>query len=473
MFHCTACKNTSEKFVPKCPKCGKFQTYERGGAKKTMLQSGEAVKLDQISLEDNHRIQTGTREFDRVLGDSKNLGMVQGSIVLLGGEPGQGKSTLLLQVGCELAEAEIDPCKVLYISGEETPKQVRERAERIMMIDDKAVPLTKMWFMASQMLDEIEKRVLDIDPDVLIIDSLQTMKLPGDAGAMGQMENCTRFLQHLTKARGLTTFIVSHVNKEGGLAGPKQVEHLVDVVLSFDSERGSEIRTLRALKNRFGNTEEVGIFRMTADGLKSVDNPAEFLIRGKEGVAGSCLAALMLKPGGQGPGKRAVLFETQALLAPAAGKSGARVSQGYDPKRLNMLLAILAAHTPYTDLGSFDVYVNVTPADLAVEESSLDLPVALALVSSRIGKAIPKDVVAWGEMGLTGEIRPNDYGALTRKLGIVKIMKLTMPMYSTREAILSIDDALSIFPEPEPPPKRADTDAEIKKVLAEIEAATS
>lgn len=444
MFFCKLCKAKSEKAFSRCAACGKYQTCEKGGPQRTMLQAGEAVRINEIDLEGVHRIQTGTREFDRVLGGDP-CGLVQGSLILIGGEPGKGKSTICLQVGCELAEAEVDPCTVLYVSGEETPKQVRERAERIMM----DIKPTKMFFMAETNLSKIAEKVLSIDPDILIIDSIQTMRVPeASTGSHSQLVESTKFLTGMTKARGLTTMIISHVNKDGDLAGPKAVEHYVDVVLSFDAERSSDIRTLRALKNRFGDTTEVGIFRMTSEGLKSVDNPSEHLIRGKRGAPGSCLACVMLNPG-EGVGTRAMLFEVQALVSPPAGKSGVRVSQGYESKRLDMVLAILAAHTSYGAAGAADIYVNVTPAGFSIDQASLDLPVALAICSSLTRTPIPPGIVAWGEMGLTGEVRPDDYGALRSKLAVATAMKFKSPLYSTREAIQHIADALAVLPKPE------------------------
>ena len=402
MYTCKKCKKETKAWSGKCPSCGAYQSLQVGSAgRRSMLDAGKPQTMKEVVNEDVHRIFTGTREFDRVLGN----GMVQGSVILIGGNPGQGKSTLCLQVGCELADALEDPCKVLYVSGEETPSQVRQRGSRI------APEMSSLILCNETEVAKIRKHVMDLDPDILVIDSIQTMRAPGmeaaRAGTVSQVQESTAYLTGLCKARGITAIIVGHVNKDGDIAGPKTLEHLVDVVLNFGAERSSDIRVLSALKNRFGATSEVGVFRMTKDGLASVDDPTEHILRGKKAGPGSVLSAVMMTAGA-GAGSRAMIVEIQCLISPTKSSSPKRVIEGYDRTRLEMALAIMGKYTEFKDIGLNDIYINLGGGFEHVEQHALDLPVVLAMISDHIQKPLVVGCIAWGELGLSGEVRPEE-----------------------------------------------------------------
>lgn len=413
--------------------------------------------MGEVKSEKIHRIQTGTREFDRVLGG----GLAAGSVVLLGGEPGKGKSTLAQQVGSELADGldteGFEPLKVLYASGEETPAQIKDRNLRIMGKGG------KMILMNEVRIDSIEKAVSEIDPDLLIIDSIQRMRMPDNGGGttdtIQQQKECSEYLTALTKHRDMTTLLISQVVKGGEIAGPKAMEHVVDVVLNFDAARNSNIRILSASKNRFGDTTEVGIFQMTNEGLKSVDDPEAHLIRGRKGMPGSVVACVMLNAS-----KRAILVEVQALVTPSYENKPKRSTTGYAASRLNMIMTILDAHTQWgraacgdgggeggeggeeneTPLNACDIFVNIAPDGFNLEDASLDLPIALAIVSAFLGVPLPAGSVAWGEMGLTGEVRPaNDHA---RIMAMVKATQFRKTICSSDDGIITIEEALDHIP---------------------------
>ena len=348
-------------------------------------------------------------------------------------------STLCLQVGCELADALEDPCKVLYVSGEETPSQVRQRGSRI------APEMSSLILCNETEVKKIQKHVMDLDPDILIIDSIQTMRAPGmeeaRAGTVSQVQESTAYLTGLCKARGITAILVGHVNKDGDIAGPKTLEHLVDVVLNFGAERSSDIRVLSALKNRFGATSEVGVFRMTKDGLASVDDPTEHILRGKKAGAGSVLSAVMMTAGA-GAGSRAMIVEIQCLITPTKSSSPKRVIEGYDRTRLEMVLAIMGKYTEFKDIGQNDIYINLGGGFENVEQHALDLPVVLAMISDHIQKPLVVGCIAWGELGLSGEVRPEE--RTDKRISMCDAMKIKKErrIYSDTTKSISLRDAL-------------------------------
>jgi DNA repair protein RadA/Sms len=373
------------------------------------IGSGQKPQLlKDVPITDYERISTGTREFDRVLGG----GIVTGSTVLISGDPGIGKSTLLLQVSidlsmCEVTNAETgeaaEPLTILYVSAEETNSQIKGRAVRLSME-------SKSLYLHNECdVHEIGRQVVEIDPDVLIVDSIQTMVMPGvdgPAGSVTQVRECALFLVDLCRKRGIGCFIVAHVTKDGAIAGPKTLEHLVDAVLEFHKEGLGELRSIRANKNRFGDTNEMALFRMTKEGLNSIENPSELLLpRHKDALLGVCVGLVA-----SGPRPFAVEFQT--LLGPAAAGSAAsaqhkRVIMGLSNQRATQTIAILQRRLG-VDMGR-EIFANVPGGLEDIKDPALDLPLALALASYALGTALPKSFVAFGEIGLAGEVRPVAY----------------------------------------------------------------
>ena len=445
VYHCKKCLHVHPVWIGRCPSCGAYQTMSPGASPSKSTFSGDPKIISEIEVNKEHRVPSGTREFDRVL----NGGLVEGSVVLIAGEPGKGKSTLALQVGCALADAAFDPCRVLYVSGEETESQIKQRADRI------ALEKPKNMILVSEVdIAKIEEHIRKYDPDVMFIDSIQTMRFgEGRAGSVNVVQDVTAMIVNISKSRSMSTVIIGHVNSDGDIAGPKALEHLVDTVLTFDEERSTEIRTLRCLKNRFGSTTEVGIFRMHKGGLSSVDDPSEHLLRGKSGAPGSSLACAMIRPG-KGSGTRAMLVEVQALFG-GPSRSPKHVVTGYSKTRLEMIIAVLESRTemfgPKDDedpehdirLGGMDLYLNVA-GGFDVEEGALDLPVALAIASARMNVPLPPGTVSWGEIGLTGEVRPE--GAHEERLKVCKALGFKHVVASEMgEQILTVDEALQAF----------------------------
>ncbi len=342
--------------------------------------------LGEIDTTGAQRFTTGIDEFDRVLGG----GLVPGSVVLLAGEPGVGKSTLALQLAAALGSR----APILYVTGEESPEQLRLRAERLSVVP------RDLLVLAETRAESIAAVWVDRSPAVVVVDSIQTLRtdrVESAAGSVAQVRECAAELSALAKSRNAALILVGHVTKEGAIAGPRVLEHLVDVVLGFEGDRGQFFRLLRASKNRFGSTQEVGVFAMTERGLESVENPSErFLAERRAGAPGSCIAPLV-------EGSRPMLVELQALVAPAGYATARRTTVGLDDGRLALLLAALDRHSD-VDFLSRDVYVNVT-GGLRVSEPGADLALALALASSRLDIALPSDVAAIGEIGLGGEVR--------------------------------------------------------------------
>lgn len=395
VFYCTACGNETAKWQGRCPACGAWNTIEEhvekavsaGRAKAAPVgMSRNAQKLQEVVSDLESRFSTGIGELDRVLGG----GAVDGSLVLVAGAPGIGKSTLLLQF-CTTLCAERT---VLYVSGEESERQLKLRATRL------GVAPENLYVLSETRLLDILQSVEIVKPDILIVDSIQTLyreENESSPGSVSQVKDCTMSLMQLSKSQGITVFVVGHINKDGAIAGPKVLEHMVDCVLYFEGDPNTSYRLLRAAKNRFGSTNEIGVFEMMDSGLVEVPNPSQMLLAGRpEGAPGTCVACVM-------EGSRPVLAEVQALVAKTTLNVPRRTSDGFDINRAILLLAV-AEKRGNMRLSNFDAYINVI-GGLRLDEPGADLPVVLALASSYRDQAIPDDLVAIGEVGLTGEIR--------------------------------------------------------------------
>ncbi|MDR0293157.1 MAG: DNA repair protein RadA [Oscillospiraceae bacterium] len=392
-FFCTECGHESAKWMGKCPACGAWNSFAEqpveqpqrkggAGAKISAAPAEAPVRLSSVRLTGEARVPTGLAECDRVLGG----GAVAGSLYLLSGDPGVGKSTLLMQVCGELSRRH----KVLYISGEESVRQLRMRGERLSAGD--------MLVLAQTGLDEVLAAVRAEKPEFLAVDSIQTIHSGGLAGAPGsvsQVRECALALMRLAKDEGVTVFLVGHINKEGAVAGPKVLEHMVDCVLYLEGDR--HLRVLRAEKNRFGSTREIGVFEMAEEGLREVPNPSETLLAGRPvNVPGTCVACVM-------EGARPMLAEIQALVTPTPFPSPRRTVSGLEYNRAMLLLAVLEKRAGLY-VGNQDAYINIV-GGLRVSDTSADLPALLALASSHKDKPLPGELAAFGEVGLAGELR--------------------------------------------------------------------
>ena len=403
VFYCTECGNETPKWAGKCPACGAWNTVvERppeaapkksrglGRAASAMPAavggSRRARPVTDLETAAEIRFPTGMGELDRVLGG----GAVKGSLVLVGGAPGIGKSTLMLQICSKLCEFS----KVLYVSGEESEHQLKLRAGRL------NVESEQLFVISETCLGDVLETVAQEQPDVLIIDSIQTLyndALDSPAGSVGQVKDCTMALMQLAKGREITVFVIGHVNKEGSIAGPKVLEHMVDCVLYFEGDQHSSYRILRAAKNRFGATNEIGVFEMEDAGLHEVENPSEMLLDGRPAdTPGTCVTCVM-------EGVRPVLAEIQALIAPSSYGTPRRTSNGFDYNRAAMLIAVLEKRGGLK-LSTCDTYLNII-GGLWLDEPAADLAAAVALASSYLDQPVPGDLVAIGEVGLTGELR--------------------------------------------------------------------
>ncbi|MDE6657663.1 MAG: DNA repair protein RadA [Oscillospiraceae bacterium] len=391
-FICTECGWTSPKWNGCCQGCGAWNTLEEvapvaNQAVKNFTNLADKIHLiSDISSENEIRYHTGSSELDRVLGG----GLVKGSIVLLGGEPGIGKSTLLLQI-CQFMGKNY---KILYVSGEESGRQIKLRAERLGVVSNNLYILTET--DAQAICDTIST----VRPNIVIIDSIQTMQITqisSVSGSLTQVRECTNLFMHTAKTLEIPTFIVGHVNKDGAIAGPKVMEHIVDTVLFFEGERHMSYRILRAVKNRFGSTNEIGVFDMQEKGLQEVENPSQMLLAGRPlGVSGTCIACVM-------EGSRPILAEVQTLVSKSGYASPKRTATGFDYNRMALLLAVLEKRFGLS-YGALDVYLNIV-GGFKLDEPAGDLPVALALYSSLTDKIIPDKLIAIGEIGLAGEVR--------------------------------------------------------------------
>ncbi|MBO4419039.1 MAG: DNA repair protein RadA [Oscillospiraceae bacterium] len=394
-YYCTNCGNETPQWMGKCPACGAWNTLTEHVEVPAKLQRQAVPQtrtdrrprpLSQIVSGAEQRFFTGLGEFDRVLGG----GAVKGSLVLVGGAPGIGKSTLLLQICRVLCRDQ----KVLYVSGEESESQLKMRAERL------GVEADALLIYAETEMDEILRAANEIQPDILIVDSIQTMYAAENAttpGGISQVKDCTMALLQLSKHSGVTTFVVGHVNKEGSIAGPKVLEHMVDCVLYFEGERSGPYRLLRAAKNRFGSTNEIGVFEMIDTGLQEIPNPSEVLLAGRpKGAAGTCVACAM-------EGSRPVLAEVQALVTRSFLNVPRRTTDGFDYNRAALLVAVLEKRGGLR-LSDCDLFLNVI-GGLRIDEPGSDLPVAIAIASSLRDVPVSDELTAIGELGLTGETR--------------------------------------------------------------------
>ena len=395
VYFCTECGNESPKWVGKCPACGAWNTLVEQAPERRVkgarlaaggFHSVKPIAITDIDTNEEIRFTTGMRELDRVLGG----GAVKGSLVLVGGAPGIGKSTLLLQICQQLGEGS----RVLYVSGEESTHQLKMRARRLQ------VDSPNLFVLAETSLHDVLDCVEHERPDVLIIDSIQTLyneKLDSPPGSVGQVKDCTLSLMQLAKGQGVTVFVIGHVNKEGSIAGPKVLEHMVDCVLYFEGDRHMTYRILRAAKNRFGATNEIGVFEMVGSGLREVENPSETLLSGRPlDAPGTCVTCVM-------EGARPILAEIQALIAPSSGNRPLRSSNGFDFGRASMLLAVLEKKGGLK-LSQCDAYLNII-GGLTLEEPAADLAALVAIASCYYDKPVPNDMAAVGEVGLSGEIR--------------------------------------------------------------------
>lgn len=396
MWFCSECGGNSPKWVGRCPDCGAWNTMveERvkstKGSKSTTLSSrtiSKPQKVSEIQAIDEPRIKMPSKELNRVLGG----GLVAGSLVLIGGEPGIGKSTLVLQNTLSIRSK-----KILYVSGEESATQLKMRADRIGRVCDNVL------IACETSLDNIMKHIQDTNPEIVIIDSIQTIAsddIESAAGSVSQVRECSAQLLKYAKESGVPVILIGHINKEGSIAGPKVLEHIVDAVLQFEGDRHYMYRILRSIKNRFGSTSELGIYEMGQKGLREVTNPSEMLLShdDSEEFSGRAIGITL-------EGMRPFLIETQALVSTAAYGTPQRSVTGFDSKRMNMLLAVLEKRVGFK-LAQKDVFLNIA-GGLKVNDTALDLPIICAVLSSNVDMSIPRDTCLCGEVGLSGEIRP-------------------------------------------------------------------
>lgn len=392
-FVCRECGYATPKWVGRCPDCGEWNTMEQvitetsRSARRPATPRSTPQRLTDVSADNFQRLQVPMMEFSRVLGG----GLVPGSMVLIGGDPGIGKSTLLVQVSAQMA---INGRPVLYVSGEESPQQIRMRADRLSLSAD------DLYLLAETNLDQVIEHVHQLNPQVVVVDSIQTMyteDLDSTAGSITQVRECASRLMELAKREGVAVFIVGHVTKEGNIAGPRVLEHIVDAVLYLEGERFHSYRLLRGVKNRFGSTDEVGVFEMTQQGLVEVANPSEaFLAERLTAVPGSTVAVTL-------EGTRPLLVEVQALTSPTSFSTPRRTANGVDFNRLLLLTAVLSKRVGLP-LGEQDVFVNVV-GGLKIAEPAADLSIAVAIASSQQGIPVAPDLAIIGEIGLSGELR--------------------------------------------------------------------
>lgn len=396
IFYCTACGNETPKWQGRCPACGAWNTMAEhtekpaaaGKARPVSLLDGtrKPKTLSEVDIQTEIRFSTGIGELDRVLGG----GAVEGSLVLVGGAPGIGKSTLLLQICACLCRER----RVLYASGEESERQLKLRAQRL------KVDSENLLILSETRLGDILEAVEECKPDVFIADSIQTLYSESNdsaPGSISQVKDCTMSMMQLAKGKGITVFVVGHINKEGAIAGPKVLEHMVDCVLYFEGDQNGTYRLLRAVKNRFGSTNEIGVFEMVEDGLREVENPSMMLLSGRpKNVSGTCVACVM-------EGTRPILAEVQGLATSSGFGNPRRMSTGFDYNRMSLLLAVLEKRAGYF-FSNLDAYLNVV-GGLRLDEPAADLAVAMALVSSLKDVPVSENALAFGEIGLAGEIR--------------------------------------------------------------------
>ena len=392
IFYCTECGNETGKWMGQCPACGAWNTLIEAPQESKASSVGATrrfsrpQKLSELETEEELRFSTGIHEFDRVLGG----GAVRGSLVLVGGAPGIGKSTLLLQLCGQVGDQE----RILYVSGEESQRQIKMRAQRL------GVDFGDIYVLAETDIAAVLSAIDELEPTILIVDSIQTMfdaEANSTPGSISQVRECTMRIMRSAKDKGYTAFVVGHVNKEGSIAGPKVLEHMVDCVLYFEGDQSLSYRILRSAKNRFGSTNEIGVFEMNDKGLTEVLNPSEMLLSGRPvNAPGTCVVAVM-------EGTRPVLAEIQALVTPSGYSGARRNANGVDYNRANLLIAVLEKRGGLL-LSGCDSYINVV-GGLQLDETAVDLAVILALASSHKDLPLGSDLAAVGEVGLSGEIR--------------------------------------------------------------------
>lgn len=395
-FYCKNCGNQSATWLGKCPACGAWNSYEEEVVHREDKQKGKSTsiitksapkRIDEISLQEVNRISTTYSEFDTVLGG----GIVPGSLILLGGEPGIGKSTLLLQTALSLHNF-----PVLYVSGEESESQLKMRAERISQNIN-----SSCYILTETNTQEIFKHIDQLQPKLIIVDSVQTMQsslIDSASGSISQIKECAAEFQHLSKTSGIPIFLIGHITKDGTIAGPKILEHIVDTVLQFEGDQHYGYRIVRCIKNRFGSTSELGIFEMHVDGLREINNPSEILISTRdENFSGNAIAAIM-------EGNRPMMIETQALVSSAVYGTPQRSATGFDLRRMNMLLAVLEKRCGFK-LGAKDVFLNMA-GGFHIEDPAINLSIMASILSSAVDISVDSKTCFAGEMGLSGEVRP-------------------------------------------------------------------
>lgn len=437
IYVCTECGYESVKWYGKCPQCGEWNTMDEQQPVVTSKNSSSvrskssiqpAKRLSEINSDIEKRVQSGVREFDRVLGG----GIVEGSLVLLSGDPGIGKSTILLQICQKLGETKT----VLYISGEESARQIKLRANRL------GVDTENLFVLAQTDVAIIVETIKTEKPDMVIIDSIQTMMLDdvsSSAGSITQVRECTNIFMHLAKSLGIPIFVVGHVNKDGAIAGPKVLEHIVDTVLYFEGERNYSYRILRSAKNRFGSTNEIGVFEMTQRGLQEVENPSMLMLSGRpKNTSGTCVACTM-------EGSRPILAEVQGLVTASGFGTPRRMSTGFDYNRMSMIIAVLEKRAGYFFNG-MDTYLNIV-GGLKLYEPAADLSVAMALVSSLKDEVVNENTLAFGEIGLAGEIRAvnncEQRIAEAKRLGFTKCI---IPFHNYKSLSKDLKVSMDIVP---------------------------
>lgn len=395
LFICSECGYECAKWNGQCPECGEWNTFEEveqavsvktGTVRRINAMTDKIMSLSDIDVNADVRYDTGIGELDRVLGG----GLVKGSLVLLGGAPGIGKSTLLLQVCRNLGKK----YTVLYVSGEESARQIKLRADRL------GVDTENLYILTVTDAEAVSDTIVSSKPDIVIIDSIQTMNISSitsSPGTLTQVRECTNLFMHTAKSNEIPIIIVGHVNKDGAIAGPKVMEHIVDAVLYFEGERNLSCRILRTVKNRYGSTNEIGVFEMLDKGLCEVENPSQMLLSGRpEGVSGTCVTCTM-------EGLRPILAEVQVLAAKSTFAAPRRMAKGYDFNRMSIIIAVMEKRAGMF-FGNLDVYLNVV-GGFRIDETAGDLAAAMCLYSGTLDKPLPESMIAFGEVGLGGEVR--------------------------------------------------------------------
>ena len=436
LYVCSECGYETAKWFGKCPGCGEWNTMTEEVRETVRSKAASPVRarpsavpmpITQITTEDEERYFTGSKELDRVLGG----GIVKGSLVLLGGDPGIGKSTILLQICSHLGRI----LKILYISGEESKRQIKLRASRL------GVNSENLYVMTETDVEIVADQIQTEKPDLVMVDSIQTMnfkELSSSPGSVTQVRECTNILMRTSKSLDVPCIIVGHVNKDGAIAGPKVLEHIVDAVLYFEGDKQMSYRILRAVKNRYGSTNEIGVFQMGDSGLSEVENPSLMLLSGRpKNVSGTCVACPM-------EGSRPILAEIQGLVTNSGYGNARRMSTGFDYNRMSMLLAVLEKRCGYY-FSSLDAYINVI-GGLRLDEPATDLAVALALVSSLKDIVMPENLLAFGEVGLTGEIRAvNHAGLRVTEAARLGFGKCILPYHNLKNLVLPDDAQIEVI----------------------------